>query len=116
MVLRPQQFDVIVCPNLYGNILSNIGAGLVGGPGLIPGCNIGRHIHCFIPREIAIFEPGARHVGMDIKDLNCANPASMLLSASWLLRHLGLSEHGEELEKSIFSVISEKKVILISHV
>lgn len=49
LVSRPQQFDVVVLPNLYGNILSNVGAGLIGGPGLIPGSSIGR--------EYAIFEP-----------------------------------------------------------
>lgn len=49
MVSKPQQFDVIVTPNLYGNILGNIGAALVGGPGIVPGSNFGR--------EYAIFEP-----------------------------------------------------------
>lgn len=49
LVSRPQQFDVMVMPNLYGNIVSNVGAGLVGGPGIVPGCNIGR--------EYAMFEP-----------------------------------------------------------
>lgn len=49
LVSRPQQFDVVVLPNLYGNILSNVGAGLIGGPGLIPGSSIGR--------EYAVFEP-----------------------------------------------------------
>lgn len=49
LVSRPQQFDVVVLPNLYGNILSNVGAGLIGGPGLIPGTSIGR--------EYAVFEP-----------------------------------------------------------
>ena len=58
LVSKPDQFDVIVCGNLYGNILSNVGAALVGGPGLIPGANIGR--------EIAVFEPGCRHVGKNI--------------------------------------------------
>jgi isocitrate dehydrogenase (NAD+) len=56
-VSRPQQFDVLVVPNLYGSILSNVGAGLVGGPGIIPAANIGR--------EFAVFEPGCRHVGLD---------------------------------------------------
>jgi isocitrate dehydrogenase (NAD+) len=59
MVSRPSQFDVVVCGNLYGNILSNIGSALVGGPGIVPGANIGR--------EYAIFEPGCRHVGKDLQ-------------------------------------------------
>jgi isocitrate dehydrogenase (NAD+) len=59
LVSKPHQFDVIVCGNLYGNILSNIGAALVGGAGIIPGSNIGR--------DYAVFEPGCRHVGKDIE-------------------------------------------------
>jgi isocitrate dehydrogenase (NAD+) len=59
LVSRPSQFDVIVCGNLYGNILSNIGAALIGGPGIVPGANIGR--------QYAVFEPGCRHVGKDIQ-------------------------------------------------
>ncbi|KAA8576223.1 hypothetical protein EYC84_006374 [Monilinia fructicola] len=70
-VSRPQQFDVMVMPNLYGGILSNVGAALVGGPGLVPGCNMGR--------EVAVFEPGCRHVGLDIKGKDQANPTAMIL-------------------------------------
>merc|ERR1712157_499154 len=74
--------DMIVMPNLYGNIVSNIGAALVGGPGTVPGCNIGR--------EFALYEPGCRHVAKDIMGTNAANPAAMILSATMMLRHLGL--------------------------
>jgi hypothetical protein len=49
LVSKPQQFDVMVMPNLYGNIVSNIGAALVGGPGVVPGCNIGRVSLLFAP-------------------------------------------------------------------
>lgn len=83
-VSKPQQFDVLVMPNLYGSILSNIGAALVGGPGIIPGCNMGR--------EYAVFEPGCRHVGLDIKGTNQANPTALVLSSTMMLRHLGLDE------------------------
>jgi isocitrate dehydrogenase (NAD+) len=62
-VSKPQQFDVLVVPNLYGSILSNVGAGLVGGPGVIPAANVGR--------EFAVFEPGCRHVGLDSTSLMC---------------------------------------------
>lgn len=65
----------------YGNILSNIGSALVGGPGVVPGCNIGR--------EYALFEPGCRHVAKDIMGQNIANPTAMVLSSSLMLRHLG---------------------------
>ena len=98
-VSRPQQFDVMVMPNLYGGILSNIGAALVGGPGIVPGCNMGR--------EVAVFEPGCRHVGLDIKGKDQANPTAMILSGSMLLRHLGLDEHANRISKAIYGVIMD---------
>ncbi|XDG10016.1 hypothetical protein ABKA04_009631 [Annulohypoxylon sp. FPYF3050] len=100
-VSRPQQFDVMVMPNLYGGILSNIGAALVGGPGIVPGCNMGR--------DVAVFEPGCRHVGLDIKGKDQANPTALLLSGSMLLRHLGLDEHANRISKAVYGVISEGK-------
>ncbi|KAK3192337.1 isocitrate dehydrogenase (NAD(+)) idh1 [Lecanicillium sp. MT-2017a] len=101
-VSRPQQFDVMVMPNLYGGILSNIGAALVGGPGIVPGCNMGR--------EVAVFEPGCRHVGLDIQGKDQANPTAMILSGSMLLRHLGLDDHANRISKAIYAVIAEGKV------
>ena len=101
-VSRPQQFDVMVMPNLYGGILSNIGAALVGGPGIVPGCNMGRNV--------AVFEPGCRHVGLDIKGKDQANPTAMLLSGSMLLRHLGLDEHANRISKAVYDVIGDGKV------
>ncbi|KAJ5996524.1 hypothetical protein N7499_007158 [Penicillium canescens] len=98
-VSRPQQFDVMVMPNLYGGILSNVGAALVGGPGLVPGCNMGR--------DVAVFEPGCRHVGLDIKGKDQANPSAMILSGSMLLRHLGLDEHANRISKAVYDVIGE---------
>ncbi|KAI5849916.1 isocitrate dehydrogenase subunit 1 [Durotheca rogersii] len=100
-VSRPQQFDVMVMPNLYGGILSNIGAALVGGPGIVPGCNMGR--------EVAVFEPGCRHVGLDIKGKDQANPTALLLSGSMLLRHLGLDDHANRISKAVYGVIAEGK-------
>ena len=101
-VSRPQQFDVMVMPNLYGGILSNIGAALVGGPGIVPGCNMGRNV--------AVFEPGCRHVGLDIKGKDQANPTAMILSGSMLLRHLGLDEHANRISKAVYNVIGDGKV------
>lgn len=98
-VSRPQQFDVLVMPNLYGSILSNIGAALVGGPGIVPGCNMGR--------EYAIFEPGCRHVGLDIKGQDQANPTALILSATMLLRHLGLDGHATRISQAVYDVVSE---------
>ncbi|KAK0126618.1 isocitrate dehydrogenase (NAD(+)) idh1 [Cadophora gregata] len=101
-VSRPQQFDVMVMPNLYGGILSNVGAALVGGPGVVPGCNMGR--------DVAIFEPGCRHVGLDIKGKDQANPTAMILSGSMLLRHLGLDEHANRISKAVYDVIADGNV------
>ncbi|KAF8543556.1 isocitrate dehydrogenase subunit 1 mitochondrial precursor [Trichophaea hybrida] len=100
-VSRPQQFDVLVMPNLYGSILSNIGAALVGGPGIIPGANMGR--------EYAVFEPGCRHVGLDIQGRDQANPTAMILSATMMLRHLGLDDHATRISKAVYDVIAEGK-------
>jgi len=102
LVSRPQQFDVMVMPNLYGNIVSNIGAALVGGPGVVPGCNFGR--------EYALFEPGCRHVGKDIMGTNKANPSAMVLSATMMLRHLGLETQANTIAAAVYDVIQEGKV------
>jgi isocitrate dehydrogenase (NAD+) len=101
-VSRPQQFDVMVMPNLYGGIISNIGAGLVGGPGIVPGCNMGR--------DIAVFEPGCRHVGLDIKGKDQANPTALILSAAMMLRHLGLEDHANRISTGVYKVIGDGKV------
>lgn len=100
MVMKPSQFDVIVTPNLYGNILTNIAVGLVGGPGLVPGVNKGKHI--------AMFEPGARHTGADIAGKGIANPTAMILASTMLLRHIGLDEHAVKIEAALERVLAEK--------
>jgi len=101
-VSRPQQFDVMVMPNLYGGILSNIAAALVGGPGVVPGCNMGR--------DVAVFEPGCRHVGLDIKGKDQANPTALLLSGAMLLRHLGLDDHANRISNGVYDVIAQGKI------
>ncbi|KAK0546315.1 isocitrate dehydrogenase (NAD(+)) idh1 [Tilletia horrida] len=102
LVWKPQQFDVMVMPNLYGNIVTNIGAALVGGPGLVPGCNIGR--------EYALYEPGCRHVAKDIMGAGVANPTAMVLSASMMLRHLGLDSQANQISNAVYQVIQDGKV------
>ncbi|GJN88195.1 hypothetical protein Rhopal_001160-T1 [Rhodotorula paludigena] len=97
LVNRPQQFDVMVMPNLYGSIVSNIGAALVGGPGIVPGANIGR--------EFAL-----RHVAKDIEGQDVANPSAMLLSATLMLRHLGLDHHANNIASAVYQVIADGKV------
>ncbi|GAA5974815.1 hypothetical protein JCM11641_008373 [Rhodosporidiobolus odoratus] len=102
LVNRPQQFDVMVMPNLYGSIVSNIGAALVGGPGIVPGANIGR--------EFALFEPGCRHVAKDIQGQDIANPAAMVLSSAMLLRHLGLQSQANAIAQATYQVIADGKI------
>ncbi|GAA5912852.1 hypothetical protein JCM5296_001035 [Sporobolomyces johnsonii] len=102
LVNRPQQFDVMVMPNLYGSIVSNIGAALVGGPGIVPGANIGR--------EFALFEPGCRHVAQDIAGQDVANPAAMVLSATMMLRHLGLDHHANQIASAVYKVIADGQI------
>ncbi|NWI06921.1 IDH3B dehydrogenase, partial [Tichodroma muraria] len=80
LVQNPYQFDVLVMPNLYGNIVDNLAAGLVGGAGVVPGESYSA--------EYAVFELGARHPFAQAVGRNIANPTAMLLSASNMLRHL----------------------------
>jgi isocitrate dehydrogenase (NAD+) len=100
LVKRPQQFDVIVAPNLYGDILSDLCAGLVGGLGVAPGGNIGD--------EIAVFEPthgsAPKYAGQ-----NKINPMAMMLSGVMMLRHLGEVKAADKLEDAIAKVIAEGK-------
>jgi len=102
LVSNPHQFDVMVMPNLYGNIVSNIGAGLVGGPGVAGGANIGY--------DIALYEPGARHVARDIQGQNLANPTAMITSATMMLRHMGLHSHADSIDGAVLRVNKEGQV------
>jgi isocitrate dehydrogenase (NAD+) len=77
-------------------------AALVGGPGVVPGCNFGR--------EYALFEPGCRHVGKDIMGANKANPSAMILSATMMLRHLGLESQANVIAAAVYDVIQEGKI------
>lgn len=100
LVKRPQQFEVVVAPNLYGDILSDLCAGLVGGLGVAPGGNIGD--------EIAVFEPthgsAPKYAGQ-----NRINPMAMMLSGVMMLRHMGEVKAADRLEKAIARVIAEGK-------
>ncbi len=100
LVKNPQQFDVIVAPNLYGDILSDLCAGLVGGLGVAPGANVGD--------EIAVFEPthgsAPRYSGQ-----NKVNPMAMMLSGVMMLRHLDEKNAADRLEKAIADVIVDGK-------
>jgi isocitrate dehydrogenase (NAD+) len=100
LVRAPQQFDVLVLPNLYGDIVSELCAGIVGGLGIAPGANLGD--------EIAIFEPthgsAPKYTGQ-----NKANPIAMMLSGVMMLRHLGEIKNADKLEKAIADVIAKGK-------
>lgn len=98
LVIRPEQFDVIVTENLYGDILSDLCAGLVGGLGVVPGANIGR--------KVAIFEP-VHGSAPDIAGQGKANPTALLQSAIMMLRHLGELERADRIEKALLKVLAD---------
>ena len=96
LVSRPEEYDVIVLPNLYGDIVSDLGAGMIGGLGLAPGGNIGT--------EAAMFE--ATHGSAPkYKGQNKVNPTALMLSGVLMLKHLGETEAGERMESAIAAVI-----------
>jgi isocitrate dehydrogenase (NAD+) len=100
LVQKPDLYDVLVMPNLYGDILSDLCAGLVGGLGVAPGANIGA--------EVAVFEPihgsAPKYAGQ-----NKVNPTAAMLSGVMMLRHLGETDAAARLEAAISSVIAEGK-------
>ncbi len=102
LVSNPNQFDVMVMPNLYGNIISNIGTGLVGGPGMVPGQNVGE--------DFAVFETATRNTGKTIAGRNVANPSAMLLAGCLLLRHLGLNQHADLINSAVIKTVIQNKV------
>ncbi|XP_032067444.1 isocitrate dehydrogenase [NAD] subunit gamma, mitochondrial [Thamnophis elegans] len=99
LVSRPQQFDVMVMPNLYGNIVNNVCAGLVGGPGLVPGANYGR--------DYAVFETATRNTGKSIAGKNIANPTAMLLASCMMLDHLRLHSYASVIRKAVFTAMDD---------
>jgi isocitrate dehydrogenase (NAD+) len=102
LVQRPEEYDVLVCPNLYGDVVSDLCAGMIGGLGLAPGANFGE--------GIAIFEPthgsAPKYAGQ-----NKVNPMAQMLSGMMMLRHLGEDEAAERLESSIAEVIAEGRSV-----
>lgn len=103
LVLDPTRLDVLVMPNLYGDILSDLCAGLVGGLGVTPSGNIGFD-------NVALFE-AVHGTAPDIAGKNKANPTALLLSGVMMLRHMGLQEHANRIEGAVFKTIREGKVI-----
>jgi isocitrate dehydrogenase (NAD+) len=102
LVQRPEEYDVLVCPNLYGDIVSDLCAGLIGGLGLAPGGNFGTHA--------AVFEPthgsAPKYTGQ-----NRVNPMAMMLSGVMMLRHLEERDAADRVETAIAAVIAEGKSV-----
>ncbi len=102
LVQKPELYDVLVLPNLYGDILSDLAAGLVGGLGVAPGANIGP--------DGAVFE--ATHGSAPkYKGQNKVNPTALILSGMLMLHHLGETDAGDRLEKAVAAVIAEGKYV-----
>jgi isocitrate dehydrogenase (NAD+) len=102
LVQKPELYDVLVLPNLYGDIVSDLAAGLVGGLGVAPGANIGV--------SAAVFEPvhgsAPKYAGLDR-----ANPTALILSAAMMLRHLGEVAAGVQVERAVRDVIGEGRTL-----
>ncbi|HEX8997255.1 MAG TPA: isocitrate/isopropylmalate dehydrogenase family protein [Ktedonobacterales bacterium] len=102
LVQKPEMYDVLVLPNLYGDILSDLSAGLIGGLGVAPGANIGD--------KYAVFEPvhgsAPKYAGQ-----NKVNPMAMMFSGVLMLRHLGEREAADRLDRAMASVIAEGKYV-----
>ena len=102
LVQKPDMYDVLVLPNLYGDIVSDLAAGLVGGLGVAPGANIGE--------DGAVFEPvhgsAPKYAGQ-----NKANPTALILSGALMLRHLGYADVAERVEGAVRTVIAEGRTV-----
>jgi isocitrate dehydrogenase (NAD+) len=102
LVQHPEDYDVLVLPNLYGDIVSDLCAGLVGGLGVAPGANLGE--------DYAVFE--ATHgSALKYRGTNRANPMALMLSGAMMLRHLGEADAGDRLEGAVAAVIAEGRTV-----
>jgi isocitrate dehydrogenase (NAD+) len=100
MVMHPEQFDVVVLGNLYGDIISDLAAGLVGGLGVVPGANIGE--------DVAVFE-SVHGSAPDIAGKGIANPIATILSATMMLRHIGENKAADKISAALVLFLSEQK-------
>jgi isocitrate dehydrogenase (NAD+) len=101
LVMHPEKLDVLLLPNLYGDIVSDLCAGLVGGLGVVPGANLGL--------EIGVFE-AVHGSAPDIADQNLANPTALLLSGLMMLDHIGEREAAERIRAALTRVLSAGSV------
>jgi isocitrate dehydrogenase (NAD+) len=102
MVMKPEQFDVVVTTNMFGDILSDLTAGLVGGLGLIPGANIGD--------DAALFE-AVHGSAPDIAGKNLANPAAVIMAGVMMLNHLGEFEAANRVDNALKRVVNDGKYV-----
>lgn len=102
LVQKPEDYDLLVTPNLYGDIISDLAAGLVGGLGVAPGANIGE--------GIAVFEP-THGSAPKYKGMNKVNPTAIILSCVMMLRYLGEGGEADRLEQAVASVIAEGRFV-----
>lgn len=102
MVMNPKQFDVVVCTNMFGDILSDLTAGLVGGLGLIPGANIGN--------DAALFE-AVHGSAPDIAGKNLANPTAVIMAGAMMLSHLGEQKAAHRVINAVEKVVNEGKFV-----
>jgi isocitrate dehydrogenase (NAD+) len=98
LVMNPHQFDVIVTTNMFGDIISDLSAGLVGGLGMAPGANIGK--------DVAMFE-AVHGSAPDIAGKHIANPSALILASAMLMRHIGEFDSANKIEKAVTKTISE---------
>jgi len=103
LVMRPERFDVMVMENLYGDIISDLTAGLVGGLGLAASANIGEN-------GIAMYE-AVHGSAPDIAGRNLANPIALILSSVMMLRHLGEAGAAHKIERAVETVLAEGKAM-----
>jgi isocitrate dehydrogenase (NAD+) len=101
LVSNPSQFDVLVMPNLYGDIISDLCAGLIGGLGLTPSGNIGAN-------GLALME-AVHGTAPDIEGQDKANPTALLLSGVMMLRHLGMTDKAHMIQEAVLKTIAEGK-------
>jgi isocitrate dehydrogenase (NAD+) len=101
LVMNPTQFDVLLMPNLYGDIVSDLCAGLVGGLGVVPAANLGK--------DIGVFE-AVHGTAPDIAGKGVANPMALLLSAVLMLRHIGEAAMADRISQALNTVLSEGQV------
>jgi len=102
LVSNPHQFNVLVMPNLYGNIVDNLASGLVGGAGVVAGASYSA--------DCVVYEPGARHAFSQGVGRNVANPSAMILCSVKMLRHVNLGNYADLIKSALLHVLKTGKV------